>query len=160
MASTVNSQQFKKALSNFPSGVTIATTSYNNRLFGLTVSSFTSVSLSPPLILFCINTLSTSINAFTNSKYFAISILAANQAALSQHFSQPQFNKFANISYHLGEHSAAPLIDGAVCHIECAKFTQYSAGDHEIMIGEVIHTVINEELRPLVHCLRQYRELK
>lgn len=160
MATFVNSEQFKKALSNFPTGITIVTTAYNNRLFGFTVSSFTSVSLAPPLILFCINTLSTSLNAFTNSKYFAVSILADNQESLSRHFSQAQLNKFANIVYHLGPNSSCPLIDGAVCHIECTKFNQYHAGDHIIVIGEVIHTLVNEELKPLVHCLRQYRELK
>ncbi|WP_341763599.1 flavin reductase family protein [Candidatus Tisiphia endosymbiont of Beris chalybata] len=151
MASTVNIEQFKRALGNFPSGITIITTSYDNKLFGLTVSSFTSVSLFPPLILFCINKQAPSIKAFTNSKYFAVSILADNQAALSRHFAHHHFDKFASILYNLGVSSKCPLIDGAVCHIECNKFNQYSAGDHIIVIGEVINTAVNNELKPLIY---------
>lgn len=151
MASTVNTEQFKRALGTFPSGVTIVTTSYDNKLFGLTVTSFTSVSLLPPLILFCINKQAHSIKAFTSSQYFAVSILADNQTALSKHFAYPQLDKFASVLYHLGASSKCPLIDRAVCHIECNKFNQYSAGDHMIVIGEVVHTAVNDELKPLIY---------
>ncbi|WP_375319012.1 flavin reductase family protein [Candidatus Tisiphia endosymbiont of Oplodontha viridula] len=160
MASIVNSEQFKQALSTLPTGVTIITTLYNSKLFGFTASSFTSVSLLPPLVSFCLDKKSFSINAFVSSECFAVSILAENQEDISSHFSKFNMDKFAGISYDLGQTSNCPLIKGAVCHIECNKFSQYEVGDHVILIGQVINTIVNSNVQPLVHCLRQYRGLK
>lgn len=160
MARKVNSQQFKEALGHLPTGVTVVTTGYNDKLYGLTVSSFTSVSLEPPLVLFCIDKDSSSIAAFYNSEFFAVSILADNQIDISRHFSKSQFDKFINIEYHIGSNSNCPLINRAVCHIECKKFNQYKVGDHLVIIGEVINTAVDDTNKPLVHCLRKYRELK
>ncbi|WP_341757113.1 MULTISPECIES: flavin reductase family protein [unclassified Candidatus Tisiphia] len=160
MASIVNSEQFKQALSTLPTGVTIITTLYNSKLFGFTASSFTSVSLLPPLVSFCLDKHSFSISAFASSECFAVSILAENQEDISRHFSKFSTDKFAGISYDLGQTSNCPLIKGAVCHIECNKFSQYEVGDHVILIGQVINTIVNSNVKPLVHCLRQYRGLK
>lgn len=160
MASTVNSERFKQALSTLPTGITIITTLYNNKLFGFTADSFTSVSLLPPLVSFCLDKQAFSMSAFTSSKYFAVSILAENQEDISRHFSKFNTDKFAGISYNLGCTTNCPLIEGAVCHIECNKFSQYEVGDHVILVGEVINTIVNSNLNPLVHCLRQYRGLK
>ena len=160
MARTVNSEQFKEALSNLPTGVTVITNNYNNQLFGLTVSSFTSVSLLPPLVLFCLDKKSSNIEAFSNSNYFAISILSDKQSEISKHFAKTQLDKFINISYSLGDYSHCPLINDAVCYIECNKFKIYDAGDHNIIIGKVVNTIINSQFKPLIHCLREYRELK
>ncbi|HJD63983.1 MAG TPA: flavin reductase family protein [Rickettsia endosymbiont of Sericostoma sp.] len=160
MAAIVDSEQFKQALSTLPTGVTIITTLYNNKLFGFTADSFTSVSLLPPLVLFCINKKSFSMSAFTGSEYFAVSVLAENQEDISRHFSKFNTDKFAGISYNLGQITNCPLIEGAVCHIECNKFSQYEVGDHVILVGKVISTMVKSNLKPLVHCLRQYRELK
>ncbi len=160
MASIVNSKQFKQALSTLATGVTVITTLYNNKLFGFTADSFTSVSLLPPLVSFCLDKKSFSISAFAGSECFAVSILAENQEDISRHFSKFNTDKFAGISYDLGQITNCPLIEGAVCHIECNKFSQYEAGDHVILIGEVISTMVNSNVKPLVHCLRQYRGLK
>ncbi|MDR0296393.1 MAG: flavin reductase family protein [Rickettsia sp.] len=160
MASIVNSEQFKQALSTWSTGVTIITTLYNNKLFGFTANSFTSVSLLPPLVSFCLDKKSFSISAFAGSEYFAVSILAENQEDISRHFSKFNTDKFSDITYDLGQITNCPLIEGAICHIECNKFNQYEAGDHVIFIGKVISTMVNSNLKPLVHCLRQYRGLK
>ncbi len=95
MASTVNSERFKQALSTLPTGVTIITTLYNNKLFGFTADSFTSVSLLPPLVSFCLDKQAFSMSAFTSSKYFAVSILAEDQEDISRHFSKFNTDKFA-----------------------------------------------------------------
>ncbi|XVN43094.1 MAG: flavin reductase family protein [Candidatus Rickettsia vulgarisii] len=156
----VNSEQFKRALGHLPTGVTVIATNYNSKLYGLTVSSFTSVSLQPSLVLFCIDQNSSSVEAFSNNKFFAVSILADNQIDISEHFAKPQFDKFIDIEYHIGKDSNCPLIDGAVCYIECKKFNQYNAGDHIIVIGEVMNTIVDDSNKPLAYCLREYRELK
>ncbi len=160
MALIVDCEQFKQAMSNLPTGVTIVTSYHNNMKFGFTASSVTSVSLSPPLILFCIGKQSFSFDAFINSKYFAVSILSEDQAKLSIHFAKSDYDKFTGVSYNLGQYSNCPLIEGAVCYIECNNYNQYEAGDHFIVIGEVINTVVKDNLNPLIHCLRQYRKLK
>ncbi len=160
MAFTVNLEQFKQALSTLPTGVTIVTTLYNNKPFGFTASSFTSVSLLPSLVSFCLNKQSFSMSAFANSKCFAVSILSENQEDISRHFAKFNTDKFINISYNFGQTTNCPLIEGAVCHIECNKFNQHEVGDHIILIGKVINTMINSNLNPLVYYLKQYRGLK
>lgn len=137
----------------------MVTTVYNGKSFGFTSSSFVSVSLLPPLVSFCINKDSSSANAFISSDHFAVSILAENQVDISVHFSKFKSDKFADILYTFGVHSQSPIITGAISYIECRKYTQYQAGDHTIVIGEVINTEVNNNLRPLIYYLRQYREL-
>ena len=156
----MNSERFKKAMSTLPTGVTVVTTSYNGKLFGFTSSSFTSVSLLPPLVSFCINKDSSCANALISSDYFAVSILTETQVDISVHFSKYKADKFTDIPYTIGMHSKSPLITDATTHIECRKYTQYQAGDHTIVIGEVINTKVEDNLKPLIYYLRQYRELK
>ena len=160
MARAVTANQFKDAMCRFPVGVTVITTAYDNALFGFTASSFTSVSLKPPLILFCLNKDSFSINGFEKSDKFAISILAENQMDISKHFAKPQTNKFAKIAYALGSHTDCPLIEGAICHIECLKHDSYNVGDHIIFIGEVINTAIKNKLNPLLYFHKSYTKLQ
>ena len=156
MAGTVTESKFKCAMSRFPQGVTIITTNYNNDLFGFAASSFTPVSLKPPLILFCLNKNSFSINSFQNSDKFAVSILTKNQIDISKHFAKSQPNKFTKIDYELGNKTDCPLINGATCHIECSKYASYDAGDHVIFIGEVINTTIKNDLKPLLYFRKSY----
>nr|WP_253308092.1 flavin reductase family protein [Rickettsia endosymbiont of Ceutorhynchus assimilis] len=160
MASTVKNDEFKNAMSRFPTGVTVITTSYNNELFGFTANSFTSVSLTPPLVSFCLDEKAFSIGGFSNSDKFAVSILAEDQSDLSKHFSKHNLDKFLNISYELGQYTACPLINGAICHIECRKVASYKAGNHIIFIGEVINTAIKHNSKPLLYFLKSYQELK
>ncbi|AAU03623.1 flavin reductase family protein [Rickettsia typhi] len=159
MAGTITEWQFKDAMSRFPQGVTIITANCNNKLFGFTASSFTSVSLKPSLILFCMNKNSCSINSFKKSDKFAVSILAENQIDISKHFAKSQPNKFTKIDYKLGHKTDCPLINGATCHIECNKYASYNAGDHIIFIGEVINTAIKNNVKPLLYFHKSYTRL-
>ncbi|WPY01371.1 Flavin reductase family domain protein [Candidatus Trichorickettsia mobilis] len=143
-----------------PTGITVVSTNYERQLLGFTANSFTSVSLSPPLILFCLNKNAGSIAAFQSSSVFAISILAANQVEISKHFSTSQPNKFSSINYQIGKITSCPLIIDAVCWVECKKYQEYEGGDHLIFVGEVLNTTINNDRQPLVYFSRNYRELK
>lgn len=156
MVGIVTENQFKDAMCHFATGVTIITTNYNNELFGFTASSFTSLSLKPPLILFCLHKNAFSIDSFDKSDKFAVSILAENQIDISKHFARSQPNKFAKIAYELGSNTACPLIEGAICHIECLKYASYDVGDHVIFIGEVINTDIKNDLKPLLYFHKSY----
>jgi flavin reductase (DIM6/NTAB) family NADH-FMN oxidoreductase RutF len=159
-SSTVNTEQFKRAMGTLPTGVTVITTVCDNKKYGFTASSVISVSLSPLLILFCINRNSFSTQAFIDSKYFAVNILSENQQHLAAHFAVSNLDKFIGVSYNLGQYSKCPLIEEAVCYIECNKCDCYKAGDHWIIIGEVINSTINNNLNPLIRYLKEYRKLQ
>ncbi|WP_024547232.1 flavin reductase family protein, partial [Rickettsia gravesii] len=115
--------------------------------------------LKPPLILFCLNKNSFSINSFQKSDKFAISILAENQIDISKHFAKSQSNKFTKIDYERGNKTDCPLINGATYHIECNKYASYDAGDHVIFIGEVINTAIKNDLKPLLYFHKSYTKI-
>ena len=156
----MNHERFKAAMSTLPTGVTVVTCSHNNKIFGFTANSFTSVSLSPPLVSFCIDQAASSVSSFAASDYFAVNILADNQVDFSVHFAKFNADKFVDIPYTMGKYSHSPLITNAISYIECKKFVQHQVGDHILVVGEVINTEINNDSRPLVYYLSQYRELK
>jgi flavin reductase (DIM6/NTAB) family NADH-FMN oxidoreductase RutF len=155
----VLSKDFKKAVGKFPTGVTVISTVYNTKLWGFTANSFVSVSLEPQLVSFCLNKNAGSFQAFFNSNYFTISILASDQAEISKNFASKSEDKFANIDYKLTNDTKIPLIMGAVCHIECSKFEQFECGDHVIFVGEVANAEINDNKSPLVYFAKSYTEL-
>ncbi len=153
----MHSDEFKAAVGKFPTGIAIITCNDLNTLYGFTANSFTSVSLSPPLISFCLNHSARSIKAFKNSDYFAISILANDQSEISQYFATPKKkDRFQNTSYQLGEASNSALIIGATCWIECSKYQQIDCGDHTIFIGKVEKTKINNDKPPLLYYSKKY----
>lgn len=156
----VTSQEFRQATGKFPTGVTIITTSYHNRLWGFTANSFTSVSLNPQLVSFCLYNQASSFKAFTESKYFAVSILANDQQALSIKFSNQTQNKFDSVQYTLGDYSKSPLLSGAISCIECKKYNLFDCGDHCIFIGRVQQVFINKFKSPLVYYTKSYTDLK
>lgn len=159
MARVVDSEQFKASMGKLPTGVTVISTVLSNELFGFTANSFTSVSLKPPLVSFCLNKAAGSLEAFRKSSNFAVSVLAENQSVLAKHFSTGQSDKFHNQDYQLGSVSNCPLINGAICWIECEKVSEYNGGDHIIFIGKVIKVKINNNLKPLIYFARGYRNL-
>lgn len=156
----MNSQRFKESLSRLPTGVSIITTQYQNKLYGFTANSFTSVSLNPPLVSFCLDKSAKSMTAFRCSKIFAVSILAENQESLSRHFAKGSDHKFLSVDYQIGQLSKCPLINGAICWIECEITYQHEGGDHIIFIGEVKVSTINNNSNPLVYFAHQYRQIK
>ncbi len=153
---------FKDAMSNLPSGVSVITCSDSSgKLYGFTATSLTSVSLNPPLILFCINSLSKTLPAIMESKKFAISILAEEGKEVSNHFASINRDKFANYTnYSLGQFSNSPLIQPANCNIECSLYSKYDGGDHKIILGLVENILIRNEKMPLSYYKRNYHQLK
>lgn len=167
----MDSTEFKQAMSNLASGVSVISTLFDGQLFGFTASSLTSVSLNPPLILFCLNQSAGSFFAFQNSQNFGISILSENQADISQHFAgyskdQEQTKekfaaKFDQRLYMQGIWSRCPLILDALCWIECQKVAIHEAGDHFIFVSKVIRAYVNDHQnqKPLIYFNKHYRKL-
>ncbi|HVS30226.1 MAG TPA: flavin reductase family protein [Thermoanaerobaculia bacterium] len=153
----VDDAQFKLAMSHFASGVTIVTTEHDGKPYGLTVASFASLSLRPPLVLVCIDNGVRSRDAITAAGKFGVSILGADQAGLSGHFASRSEDKFAGLKVEAGA-TGVPLIGGALCTIECRVHAQFAGGDHTIFVGEVLEIHASEG-SPLVYFRSSYRQI-
>lgn len=153
----IDEPHFRQAMSRFASGVTVVTTASDGRFFGITVSSFTSLSLRPPLALICIDRTAVSHDPIAAAGRFAVSVLAEDQAALSQRFASDDPDKFAGLAYRLSAHGL-PLLDGTVAHIECALHAALPGGDHTIFVGAVLAAEIFER-RPLLYYRSAYQRL-
>jgi len=131
-------REFRNALGAFTTGVTIVTTrDPAGHDVGLTVNSFNSVSLEPPLVLWSLARSSASLAAFVEAESFAVHILGARQEALSNRFARRGSDKFAGLELARG-HGGVPLLDGCAARFECRTAYRHEGGDHEIFVGEVL----------------------
>ena len=152
---TLDAQDFRRALGTFATGVTIITTRRpDGELAGLTANSFNSVSLSPPLVLWSLSQFAPSLPAFQGSPYFAVNILAADQAHLAEKFCRRSENKFAGVGVRFGV-GGVPLLDGVAASFTCRNEIRYYGGDHVIFIGEVT-TYEYTDREPLVFSRGRY----
>lgn len=149
---------FKQAMSHFASGVTVVTTEHDGRPYGLTVASFASLSLNPPLVLVCIEKNVKSHDAIAAAQTFGVSILADSQADISGRFASKSDDKFSGMDVRRGAETGVPLIDGALCTIECRVREQLPGGDHSIFVGEVVDAQTGEG-KPLVYYRSGYRQI-
>lgn len=154
----VNSDSFKQALGRFASGVTIVTAADGDRLSGLTVSAFSSVSLDPPLVLICINKQSSAVDTLRSGQVFAVNFLSDEQVALSNHFASRTTDKFSDSTYHLGS-LGAPILEGCLAHLECSLVQEIDAGDHYVYIGQVESSDLDDTKRPLLYYHGRYETL-
>ena len=130
-------EDFKKTLSMFSTGITIVTAVDNiGNPIGMTVNSFSSVSLNPPLILWSIDKKQPSYNFFKNSNGYVVNILSKNQLDLCNIFSSKSKSKFKNINWQRSN-NGFPLIDNCLAWFDCIKWNDYPGGDHQILVGEV-----------------------
>jgi flavin reductase (DIM6/NTAB) family NADH-FMN oxidoreductase RutF len=144
-------RDFRNALGNFGTGVTVITTiDQESRPYGVTVSSFNSVSLDPPLILWSQVRSAPSHQAFVEAPVFVVNILAESQKDLSNHFAKPSEDKFKGIAHYLSP-QGIPILEGTLGHFVCAKEREVDGGDHLIFIGRVLSYSYNtsEHAAPL-----------
>ena len=143
------SAHFRSALGQFATGVTVITTRTptldgGSRLLGFTASSFNSVSLAPPLVLWSLSRSASSLAAFIDNPHYAINVLASDQIALSRRFGASSrvrtagavIDRFEGIAWHDGSRGA-PILDGCCAWFECFNRSRYEEGDHVIFVGEV-----------------------
>ncbi|WP_257549384.1 flavin reductase family protein [Sphingopyxis sp. DBS4] len=138
MATNADRIAFRNALGSFATGVTIVTTCDKaGQDCGLTANSFNSVSLDPPMVLWSLARDSLSMEAFRDSEYFAVHVLAADQEPLSNGFARRGADKFAGLTPDRGAGNV-PLLAGCAARFQCRTAYRYEGGDHVIFVGEVI----------------------
>ena len=144
-----DTRTFRNVLGQFPTGVTVVT-ALNNRgeKLGITVSSFNSVSLTPPLILWSIDKNNFSFTDYTTASHFAVHVLASDQIEVSNCFAAKGTDKFANCDIRDGIAGIPLLHDYAAC-FQCETSATHDAGDHVIIVGKVLAFDSNER-DPLV----------
>jgi flavin reductase (DIM6/NTAB) family NADH-FMN oxidoreductase RutF len=157
---SIDAREFRNAMGCFATGVTIITTvDAKGELFGVTANSFSSLSLDPPLALFCLDLKAMSLDAFNSATHFNINILADSQQELSTHFAKSGTDKWTGMNYELSE-SGCPVLPGCVSMLECRKRDMHEGGDHVIIVGEV-ENFSNESdgKQPLLFYRGQYKGL-
>lgn len=144
-------RDFRRALGCYATGVGVVTTlDETGRPLGLTVNSFTSVSMAPPLVSWNLQSGSPSLAAFRAAPYFAVSVLAADQQDLCGRFATPAEDKFSGLDLDIGL-GGVPLLVGAVARFECRRTAALPGGDHVIFLGEVERYRWSER-DPLLFC--------
>jgi len=139
-------RDFRSALGCFPTGVCLVTTlGPEGKPEGLTISSFSSVSLDPPMVLWSLARTASSAPVFRDTEFFAVNVLAKDDAALSTHFSRSAENKFSAFAHRFSAGlGGSPVLKGAVATFECHSRHRYYGGDHIIVIGNVERYAWNE----------------
>ena len=150
---------FRQALGAFPTGVCVVTCSLDGELFGMTMNSFNSLSLEPPLVLFSVDRRSASLARWAQAPGYAVHVLAANQADVSNRFAKPGSNKWQGTSHRAGLFGA-PILPGAAAVFECAAFARHAGGDHTLFIAEVMAFRLSPDRQPLVFGRGRYATLQ
>ncbi|MHC8380485.1 flavin reductase [Pseudomonas sp. LB3P14] len=147
--SPFETREFRNALGSFATGVTIITArGADGEPVGVTASSFNSVSLSPPLVLWSLSKSARSFEAFDTASHWAVHVLAADQDALSNRFAKTGEDKFLSLETDTGA-GDVPLLRGCTSSFQCKTTFKYEGGDHLIFVGEVVAYASNEK-PPLV----------
>ncbi len=152
-------RQFRDVLGNFPTGVVVVTALEGGRPVGLTIQSFSSLSLNPRLVVLCPGRGSTSWPKVRLARRLVINVLGEGQADLARQFSQSGGDKFAGVSWHPSPVSGSPILDGAVAWLDCEIEAEHEGGDHTIAVCRVHNLSAANALHPLVFFKSQYRRL-
>ncbi len=156
----VDSVTFKLAMSKFASGVTIVTTKQAGVRYGMTVASFASVSLEPPLVLVCIGNGSTSVGPIRLAQTFAVNVLSAAQQSLGARFGGRADDVSTRFDegewFHLV--TGSPVLKSALASVDCKLVATYDGGDHTVFVGEVVAAAACEG-EPLLYFGRDWRAL-
>ncbi len=147
----IDANDLRRALGSFVTGVTVMTARSGRELAGVTVNSFSSLSLDPPLVLWSLALKAPSIRIFRSSEIFAVNILSDGQHDLARQFARPAEDKFAGTPYEHGL-EGVPLLADATTHFECRVEQRHAGGDHELIIGRVLRITFSE--RPPLAYLR------
>ncbi|HEX7095401.1 MAG TPA: flavin reductase family protein [Acidimicrobiales bacterium] len=142
--------KFRQVLGHFPTGVTVITALHEGVPVGLAVGSFASLSLNPPLVLFCPGNQSSSWPKIREAGSFCVNVLSANQEHVCRVFATKEPDKFANIGWQPTAVTGSPCIDGVIAWIDCDIENIYPGGDHDIVVGRVRDLDAKDEHGPLV----------
>jgi len=147
----IDIKDYRRALSNFPTVVTIVTAfDGDQKPWGLTANSFTSVSLDPPIISVCVAKTGRVFKTLSESSRFAVNILAADQQDHALHFASNVENRFDGTPWNANP-EGSPLLPGASAQLDCAVHARIDAEDHEILLG-LVEDYTHQDIAPLVYC--------
>lgn len=151
--------RFKAAMGSFAAGVTIITAlDEAGAPQGMTATAFSSVSLSPPLCLVCVNERARTCQSILSRGYFAVNMLCADQHELSARFASALAEKFAGVPWARGATTGCPLLAGALARVECEVQGVHAAGDHCVIVGQPLSIDVDDG-RPLVYWRGRYSSL-
>lgn len=152
---------FRDSLACFATGVTVITSfDAQQRPVGLTASSFSSVSLDPPLILWSLENKAASMAVFSSNEYFGVSVLTSQQLQIAHQFATRGIDRFKDVPLFYGE-SGVPLLSESLAWFECKRYASHLAGDHTILVGQVLRVGHKKPdtlpdtttpLNPLLYC--------
>ncbi len=151
-------QELKSLMRSFPQGVTIITTRHGDEFYGITVSSFTSVSLKPPLVLVSVSKEAPTHEVLEEGEAFIVNVLASDQSSLSEKFAgrvTGSNDKFRGTKYRIGK-NGCPILEPSLGFLECRRWGSYDGGDHTLVLGEVTNAESKKGNLPLVYYNRQY----
>jgi len=152
---------FKECMRQLTTGVTIITTiSEDNKKSGVTINTFSSLSLDPLLILFSLKKTSFCYSDFINCKSFTINILSASQRGLSDSFTKSHEDKWKQVELLKNTLTNSPAIEGSLAFLECSPQHFYEGGDHTIIVGKVLNSVNLKETNPLVYFSSNYTNIQ
>lgn len=156
---SLDQRSFRKALGCFATGVTVVTTLHPDRHTpaGVTVSAFSSLSLDPPMVLFCLGQQTSSIESFKTHGHFAINVLSETQRDISIRFASRSEDKWKGITWEKGV-AGVPLLPGCIATLECKLVNVVEGGDHLIFIGKVERLTHQEGGSPLIYFRGAYME--
>jgi 3-hydroxy-9,10-secoandrosta-1,3,5(10)-triene-9,17-dione monooxygenase reductase component len=147
---TFEERHFRNVLGHFATGVAVVTAIDGDTLAGMTVQSFCSLSLDPPLIVVCPGLSSTSWPRIERAGRLCVNLLAEGQERLARQFSKPGIDKYEGVGWTPAPHTGSPVIEGALAWIDCTAERAYSGGDHLIVVCRVHALSARTDRRPLI----------
>lgn len=136
--SPIDRSTMRSVLGHFPTGVVIVTATVDSDPVGMTLQSFLSLSIDPPLVLLSVAATSTSWPRIADARHFVVNVLTEHQSGLARQFAKSGVDKFDGVSYTTDAHSGAPHLDGAAAWINCRTEAEYDGGDHTIVVANVL----------------------
>jgi flavin reductase (DIM6/NTAB) family NADH-FMN oxidoreductase RutF len=157
------SGDFRKALGAFATGVTVVTTHGEQHAYGMTANAFSSLSLDPPLVLVCARSDAAGTEHICRNGVFAVNVLAAHQEPISRYFSsksRPRGRDAFSEIEHRRSVTGSPILVGVAASMDCRLYTAHEAGDHHILIGEVLDIDVDEGVEPLLFHGGRYQRVR
>lgn len=158
MSSSEQQKVFRRALGQFPTGVCIVTTQVGGERLGMTMSSFNSLSLDPPLVLFSIDKRAKGLPQWEQAQAYAIHVLAQEQKELSNRFAKGGGDKWIGIDAASGL-DGVPVLHGMAAVFECSAYQRHDAGDHVLFLAQVEHFTANNDRLPLLFAGGRYASI-
>ena len=157
--SPIDAAEFRRALGQFATGVTVVTAlDAARRPEGVTVNAFASLSLEPPLVLVCLARATRLTPLFESASHFAVNVLAEHQRHLSVAFACADNDRFDGVPWSSWT-SGAPILEGCVANLECARIGRHDGGDHVILVGQVERLACDDARQPLLFARGDYHRL-